>query len=65
MTAKEIGNAINENKIVTYDGMKCQVCGYQVLKRNGEKQYSAGLLDLKNNRTVYWVDAKKLLGLGG
>lgn len=60
MTVKEVGEAINENKIVTYDGMRCQVCGYQVLKLNGKKQYSAGLLDLKTNRTVYWVDISKI-----
>lgn len=60
MTVKDIGNAINENKTVTYDGMECQVCGYQVLKLNGKKMHSAGLLDLKNKKTVYWVDINKI-----
>lgn len=60
MTAKEVGNAINENKEVIYDGTRCQVCGYQVLKLNGKKTHSVGLLDLKNKKTIYWVDANKI-----
>lgn len=60
MNVKEVGNAINDNRPVTYDGMECQVCGYQVLKLNGKKTHSVGLLDAKNKKTVYWVDINKL-----
>lgn len=56
MKREEVATAINENKVVVYDGAKYQVVGYKVLKNlRGVKEYFVGLLDLKNMRTHIWV----------
>jgi len=56
MTREEIAKAINEDKIVKYDGAKYQVVGYKVLKnQRGVKNYYIILLDLKNMRTYIQV----------
>ena len=56
MKREEVAVAINENRVVVYDGAKYQVVGYKVLKNlRGVKEYFVGLLDLKNKRTHIWV----------
>ena len=61
MTRSELSEAINQEKTVKYDGNDYICVGYQLLrKRNGKKLYSAGLLDLKNNRTILWVNLDKI-----
>ena len=61
MTHSELSEAINHEKTVKYDGNDYLCVGYQLLrKRNGKKLYSAGLLDLSNNRTILWVSLDKI-----
>lgn len=55
MTQKELAEAINEDKTVEYNGGKYKCIGYKVLKWHGKKEYFAGILDLKNERTILWV----------
>ena len=56
MKREEVAKAINENKIVKYDGARYQVVGYKVLKNlRGVKNYYIILLDLKNMRTYIQV----------
>lgn len=52
MKREEIASAINEDKVVWYDGARYQVVGYSVVKNlKGIKNYYIILLDLKNMRT--------------
>lgn len=52
---------INNRQTVSYDGNKYLCVGYQLLRqKNGKKLYSAGLLDLQNNRTILWVNLDKV-----
>lgn len=52
---------INNRQTVSYDGNDYLCVGYQLLRhRNGKKLYSAGLLDLSNNRTIIWVNLDKI-----
>lgn len=61
MTRSELSEAINQEKTVRYDGKDYLCVGYQLLRqRNGKKLYSAGLLDLRNNRTILWVNLDKV-----
>lgn len=61
MTQKELAEAINESKIITYDGAPYKCIGYQMMRKpNGTKLYSAGLLDMRNERTTVWVDMRKI-----
>ena len=61
MTVKELSEAINEGRIITYDGAPYKCIGYQMLRKSdGAKLYSAGLLDMRNERTVVWVDMRKI-----
>ena len=61
MTRSELSEAINQEKTVKYDGNEYLCVGYQLIRqRNGKKLYSAGLLDLKNNRTILWVNLDKI-----
>ena len=61
MTHSELSEAINQEKTVRYDGNDYICVGYQLLRqRNGKKLYSAGLLDLQNNRTILWVNLDKV-----
>lgn len=61
MTHSELSEAINQEKTVSYDGNDYLCVGYQLLRqKNGKKLYSAGLLDLKNQRTVIWVNLEKV-----
>ncbi|MCM1364640.1 MAG: hypothetical protein NC122_04990 [Faecalibacterium sp.] len=61
MTQKQLAEAINENREITYNGSPYRFIGYQMMRNpNGTKAYSAGLLDLSNERTVVWVDMNKL-----
>lgn len=54
---------INNRQTVKYDGKDYLCVGYQLLRqRNGKKLYSAGLLDLKNDRTIIWVNLEKVKG---
>lgn len=55
MKQKEIAEAINDEKIVYYEGSEYKCVGYKVIKRNGTKEYYAGILDMKNGRTILWV----------
>ena len=55
MNHKEISNAINEGQTVKYENGEYKIIGYKVLKLSNQKEYFAGLLDLKNNRTILWV----------
>lgn len=56
MKRDELIKAINENKVVRYDGARYQVVGYKLIKNlRGEKEHFIGLLDLKNQRTYIWV----------
>lgn len=60
MTQKQLAKAINEQTEITYNGSPYRCVGYQMmLKPDGIKTYSAGLLDLRNERTVVWVDMEK------
>lgn len=55
MTAKELAEAIKKDKTVYYDGDKYRCVGYKLIKKNGIKEHYAGILDMKNERTVLWV----------
>ncbi|MCM1545142.1 MAG: hypothetical protein NC110_07585, partial [Ruminococcus sp.] len=61
MTQKQLAEAINENREITYNGAPYRFIGYQMMRKSdGTKTYSAGLLDLRNERTVVWVEMNKL-----
>lgn len=60
MTQKELAEAINEDKIVYYEGSKYKCVGYKLIKRNGSKEYYAGILDMENKRTILWVGLNDL-----
>lgn len=61
MTQKQLAKAINEQTEIIYNGSPYRCIGYQMMRKpNGTKSYSAGLLDLRNERTVVWVDMEKI-----
>lgn len=55
MQLKEVASAINEDRLITYGKGTYIVVGYKLLKRQGVKEYSVGLIDTNNMRTLLWV----------
>ena len=45
MDAKEVAKAINENKIIKYNGALYRIGGYVLRKEKGKKLYSVILYD--------------------
>ena len=56
---KRISALIDQNTIINYNGGKYQVVGYQLLKRNEQKQRSLILKSIKAN-CIYWVDVNSI-----
>lgn len=55
MKLNEVASAINEDRLVLYNAATYKVVGYKLIKMNCVKEYSIGLLDIKNMRTLIWV----------
>ena len=61
MTVKEVAKAINENRIIKYDGALYRVGGYVLRKEKGNKLYSVILYDqVSNERSTVQVPMEKI-----
>lgn len=61
MTVKEVAQAINENRIIKYDGVLYRVGGYVLRKEKGMKLYSVILYDqVSNERSTVQVPMEKI-----
>lgn len=61
MTVKEVAQAINENRIIKYDGALYRIGGYVLRKEKGKKLYSVILYDqVSNERSTVQVPMDKI-----
>ena len=61
MTESELLKAVEERRIVIFDGIKGVLIGYQVITEGiDSKIYSAGIRGITGKKCLYWVPIRKV-----